>query len=385
MADYTLAPGVDPASITLTVTGATRLALDGAGALTLHTAAGDLTQSKPVAYQTIGGQRVHVDASYTLRGTGGVGVAVGAYDASQPLVIDPVLSYSSYLGGSGRDEAHAVAVDGTGNIYVAGNTGSTTFPTTPGAPQGAVGGGDFDAFVVKLSPDGHTLLYSTYLAGTGADYGRAIAVNGKGNAYVAGATWSPTFPTTAGAYQPHSGSPGLSDAFVAELATDGRSLVYGTYLGGGAYDDAYALALDGSGDAYVAGATAWDNLYGAYPTTANAYQTAFRSTASTPHNAVLSKLSPDGSQLLYSTFLGGTGGDQATGVAVDGHNNAYVAGLTNSPDFPVRTGVPGASSYGGGLYDAFVTKIDTTANGSAGLVYSMYLGGSGDDYANTTT
>ncbi len=150
---YTLAPGTDPAAITLTVAGADGLALDGAGNLVLHTVAGDLTQSKPVAYQTIGGQRVPVDAQYVLRGVAGVGIAVGSYDPSQPLVIDPVLSYSSYLGGSDRDEAHAAAVDGTGNVYLTGVTFSTNFPTTPGAFQGAFGS-DRDAFVSKLNPDG---------------------------------------------------------------------------------------------------------------------------------------------------------------------------------------------------------------------------------------
>ena len=186
--DYVVAPGTDPGVIKLAIDGAESMAIDGQGNLVLHTSAGDVTEDAPVVYQESGGVRQPVSGQFVLEGDGQVGFALGAYDHTQPLVIDPVLSYSTYLGGSGSDEGQGIAVDAAGNAYVTGLTQSTDFPTTPGAFQTTYGGGEFDAFVTKLNPTGTALVYSTYLGGSGYDYGRGIAVDTAGNAYVTGVT-----------------------------------------------------------------------------------------------------------------------------------------------------------------------------------------------------
>jgi len=257
---YTFAPGTDPASITLTVAGAQGLALDGAGNLVLHTAAGDLTQSKPVAYQTIGGQRQAVDAQYVLRGVAGVGVTVGAYDPSQPLVIDPVLSYRTYLGGSGDDEANAVALDDTG-AYVTGQTNSTNFPTT-NAFQSTYGGGAFDAFVAKFNVNATALAYSSYLGGSGEDEGYGIAAGGIGSAAVVGTTTSPDFPTTSDALQATPAD--TYNGFVTGLASHATRpglLGYSTYLHGST-GDVWGSAIAKDGQSNVVGWSTASDLPG---------------------------------------------------------------------------------------------------------------------------
>jgi hypothetical protein len=279
------------------------------------------------------------------------------------------LVYSTYLGGSARDQAYGIAVDGAGNAYVTGYTESTDFPTTEGAFQTVYGGGVRDAFVAQLSADGTALAYSTYLGGSAHDEARAITVDSAGNAYVTGFTASTDFPTTEGAFQPaHQGDFVLS-AFVTKLSGDGTALVYSTYLGGsGGYDVGYGIAVDGAGNAYVTGGTGSID----FPTTPGAFQTTLRGT-----NAFVSKLSGDGTALVYSTYLGGSGGDTGGGVAVDGAGNAYVAGSTSSNNFPTT---PGAfqTSNRGGVFDAFVSKL--SGDGTA-LVYSTYLGGFARDQA----
>src|SRR5213596_1682462 len=255
--DFVVSPGADPRRIRLGFHGADKLEVDAQGDLVLHTATGVIRQRKPVVYQEVEGTRREIAGGYVLEGARRVGFRVTAYDARRPLVIDPALFYSTYLGGSDSDEGFAIAVDTAGNAYVTGLTFSKNFPTTPGAfqptPDPLAGN---NAFVTKLNPTGSALVYSTYLGGNNDDQGLGIAVDAAGNAYVAGQTGSSTFPTTPGAFQRfESGGLNDPDAFVTKLNPLGSALVYSTYLGGGSRDHATGIALDAAGNAYVTGNT----------------------------------------------------------------------------------------------------------------------------------
>src|SRR5439155_1546373 len=217
--------------------------------------------------------------------------------------------------------------DGAGNAYVTGLTDSADFPTTAGAFATSANGCD-DAFVTKLNPLGTSLLYSTYLGGSGADEGLGIAVDGAGNAYVTGQTGSTDFPTTAGAFA--TSFNGGDDAFVTKLNPLGTGLLYSTYLGGSGADEGLGIAVDGAGNAYVTGETDSTD----FPTTAGAFDTS----ANGGFDAFVTKLNPLGTSLLYSTYLGGSGSDCGSGIAVDGAGNAYVTGSTGSANFPTTPG-----------------------------------------------
>jgi hypothetical protein len=361
--DFHIAPGADPNKIQLQIRGADGLSVDGSGNLLIHTSGGDLVEKAPALYQEVGGQRVSVSGHFVLIGSDRVGFAVGTYDASLPLVIDPTLSYSTYLGGGSFDEANGIAVDGSGNAYVTGVTFSPDFPTTAGAYQTAIEGFS-DAFVTKFSVGGSSLIYSTYLGGNGNDQGVGIALDNAGNAYVTGNTDSTNFPTSPGAFQ--TAYAGSTDAFVAKLSASGGGLVYSTYLGGSALDEGNAIAVDSSGSVYVTGRTGSAD----FPTTAGAFQTILAGAT----DAFVAKLNPSGSALAYSTFLGGSLPDSAYGIAVDAAGNAYVTGQTTSADFPTTAGA--FQTVLAGANNAFVAKLNAT--GSA-LAYSTYLGGSSID------
>ncbi len=356
--------------ISLGFTGAKSIELDVKGNLAFHMDKGDFVFKAPVVYQkrmkngewTIGNEKI--EGRYSIKLDGKIGFEIGKYDKTLPLVIDPVLDYSTYLGGAGYEYGQSIAVDGAGNAYVTGYTDGT-FPMVGGSYQTNFGGTE-DVFVVKLNPSGNTLLYSTYLGGTGDEWGNGIAVDGSGNAYITGST-SGNFPITGGAIQTVFGG-GNSDVFVAELNSLGNNLVYSTYLGGGGNDQGQGIALDGSGNAYVTGFTT-----GEFPTTGGAYQTVFGGS----NNAFVAKLNSSGSVLTYSTYLGGSGWDNGLGIAVDGTGNAYVTGYTEGA-FPT-TSAAYQKNYGGGGADAFVSKLNPS--GSA-LVYSTFLGGNGNDYGN---
>ncbi|HEV8306236.1 MAG TPA: SBBP repeat-containing protein, partial [Methylomirabilota bacterium] len=333
--DLVVAPGADPAPIRLAFEGAEGLALEAGGDLVVRTAHGELRLHAPVVYQEVQGTRVPVPARFTLVSEPcpaaechvaplTVGVAVAAYDSRHPLVIDPVLIYSTFLGGSGADEGFGIAVDAAGSAYVTGWTASASFPTTAGALDTTFNGGSADAFVTKLNSTGSALVYSTYLGGSGEDKSQAIAVDAAGNAYVTGWTDSSDFPTTAGAFQTALG--GGRDAFVAKLNPSGSGLVYSTYLGGSGnesnVDFSPGIALDAAGNAYVTGGTSSSN----FPTTAGAFQTSLGGS----FDAFVTKLNPTGTALVYSTYLGGSGDDQGHGIQVDASGHAYVTGYTGS-------------------------------------------------------
>jgi hypothetical protein len=360
--DFVVAPGADLTRIQLSIDGAEKLDADADGNLVLQVAGSEVHLRKPTVYQEVVGGRKEIASRYVLRGRRVIGFEVAAYDANRSLVIDPVLSYSSYLGGSNGGFGNAIAVDSAGNAYVTGETQSTDFPTMN--PAQSVPGGNTDVFVSKFDSTGSTLIYSTYLGGTGDEVGSSIAVDASGNAYVTGFTQSQNFPTK----NPIQANPGGgSDAFVGKLDSTGSVLVYSTYLGGNGNDFGNGIAADLSGNAYVAGKTGSIN----FPTK-NPLQPA----SGGGDDAFVAKLDPAGSALVYSTYLGGSFMDEARGIAVDSVGNAYVTGDTASANFPTKNPFQIAP---GGTTDAFLVKLNST--GSA-LVYSTYLGGGGFDQGN---
>ena len=363
--DVVVAPGADPSAVRLDVSGAGGAAVDSRGDLVLEGAAGRVTMRRPYVYQEADGARQTVAAEYALLAGGEVGFRVGAYDASRPLVIDPVLAYSTYLGGSGFDQAYNVAVDAAGNAYVTGVAYTSNFPVTPGAFQTTRSG--TDAFVAKLSPDGRSLVYATYLSGANC---QGIAVDSSGSAYLTGYA-SINFPTTPGAFR--TSLRGGFDAFATKLSPDGSSLVYSTILGSSFDDFGYDIALDAGGNAYVTGTTVYRAPGpGDFPTV-NAFQPAY---GGGNNDAFVTKVNPTGSALVFSTYLGGgqilnATDDWGEGIAVDAAGSAYVTGFTYSPDFPVT---PGAYDTARAGLDAFVVKF--SPSGSS-LVYSTFLGAAG--------
>jgi hypothetical protein len=370
--DFAIAPGADPRVITLAFDGVRQTRIDPSGELVLRTADGEVRFHTPRAYQPHDGQQQEVASCYVMTGKNRVGFLVAAHDRHRPLVIDPVLVYSTYLGGNGGyygDYGNGVTVDAAGNAYVIGGTASANFPTT-NAFQTANDSTSVTAFITKLGPGGSNLVYSTYLGGNNFDCGDGIAVDAAGNAYLAGWTLSTNFPTR-NAFQPAIG--GVTNIFVAKLGPGGSNLVYSTFLGGnGGYsgDWANAIAIDAPGNAYVTGSTTSTN----FPTR-NAFQTTLGCPAG---NAFVTKLGPGGSNLVYSTYLGGNNADYGYGVAVDAAGNAYVAGYTSSTTFPTTNAFQTALGSPGG--NAFVTKLG--GPGGSNLVYSTYLGGNNHDKAS---
>ncbi|MBI3872081.1 MAG: SBBP repeat-containing protein [candidate division Zixibacteria bacterium] len=268
--------------------------------------------------------------------------------------------YSTFLGGSGGDAGTSIVVDAAGTAYVTGDTYSSDFPTQS-AYDGSVNG-DRDVFVTELSAAGNALVYSTFLGGSGADYGNGIALDASGSTYVTGETRSSDFPTLG---QYNGSLDGVVDAFVTKLSAAGNALVYSTYLGGSDNDGGYGIAVDASGSAYVTGVT----LSSDFPT-----QDPYDGSLDGVYDAFVAELSAAGNALVYSTFLGGSDLDLGSSIAVDASGSAYVTGETRSYDFPTQN--PYDATHNGGVYDAFVTKLSAAGNA---LVYSTFLGGSADD------
>lgn len=292
--------------------------------------------------------------------------------ARRPAALQPALSFSTFLGGADdadmADRGMAVAVDAGGSIYIAGNTGALDFPTTPGAyqprPRGTTNQARAEVFVAKLDPAGSKIVYATYLGGSGRDYVTGIAVDAQGNAYLSGYTDSPDFPVVNAVQGTRRGA---QDAFVAKLNPDGSALVYSTYLGGSGDDLARAIAIDASGEAVVAGGTTSAD----FPTSEGAAGRTYGGSG----DAFASRLSASGSRLVYSTYLGGSGPDEARGIALDGDGNAYAGGTTGSNNFPVRNALQAARAGG---EDLFLAKL---AASGAEVVFSTYLGGQGNEAA----
>jgi len=357
--DWIVKPGARPDQIRLAYEGVLRTGLDREGNLAAETPEARILHRKPTAYQVVGNRRRSVEAGFRATDKGEYGFAVGAYDASRELVLDPlVLVASTYLGGSDEDIAFATALDPTGAVYVAGYTQSADFPpTVQTLPRQ-------DVFVTKFAPGGRSLVYSAFFSyGRFAEMcGMFMAVDSKGSAYLTGKTESRHFPVK-NAFQ--TTLKGGWDAFILKLAPSGKSLAYSSYLGGTGVECGFGLAVDGSGAAYVGGWTGSRDfpIKNGYQKTINARWDGF-----------VTKVAADGKSLAYSTYLGSTIQAICTGLAIDGAGAAYVTGLTYSHTFPVKKAFQ--KTFGGGTADAFVSKL---APAGDSLVYSSYLGGSGYD------
>jgi uncharacterized protein (TIGR03437 family) len=430
--DFVVAPGADPSRLAWRIDGA-RASLDAEGNLMLSASNGPASFKKPALYQLDGDKKTSVEGRFTVAGNE-VRFRIGGYDRSKALIIDPVLSYASYLAGSGNDNigrpldngpngtSQGLAVDSAGSAYVTGYTYSIDFPTKnpyksapPAKVTGVLPGQWPSAFVTKFSPDGSSLVYSTYLGGNGYDYGYAIAVDSSGSAYVTGETDSPDFPATAGAYQtvcsPVFNNTGESSAesncggsdasaFVTKLNPTGTGLVYSTFLGGwGSWAYATAIAVDGLGRAYIAGDEA-ENCYlgqpftfqSCFPTTGGAVIGGNQTVGGDPQFAFVAAFDATGAQLLYSTLFGDTnfkciiacgGGTYGTGVTVDANGYFYLVGETQASNLPTTAGViqPNGAPLGNPAtslqaWRGFVAKFNpVTSPGGASLAYATYLGG----------
>ncbi len=374
--DFAVSAGADPRRIQFVITGAKRVQTDAAGNLVLQTGNGELHFESPVVYQESAGERVPVAGSYVVEGSSRVAFHLAHYDASKPLVIDPVLVYSTYLGGSGDDQPVGIAVDSTGSIYMAGSTDSTDFPL---ATLGSLPISTDHVFVAKLDSTGSNLVYADYIGGNSQDFGYALTLDSNNDVYVTGSTSSSNFPVVS-AFQ--TSYPGSFNAFLTKISASGSSLLYSTYLGGNGSDEPSSIAIDGLGSVLVAGNTSSTN----FPV-ASAYQ----STVSANEGGLLgnygflTKFSVDGSSLVYSTYFSGNsnvpyncGGTPCwgspysaiSGIAVDASGNAYVTGATNTYNFPTSDGayLPTNTTQQNSIV-GFVSKFSASGN----LAYSTYF------------
>ncbi len=366
--EFVVWPGADLNGIRIQYRGINGLRVAEDGSLVIRTAFGELQETQPQIYQEMAGlKRLAVRGRFRLDGDNAYGFEVDDYDDHLPLVIDPTLMFSTYLGGRADDGMNNVRVDGNGDSYCVGSTSSPNFPAT----IGVFNGGGFDAYLTKLNAAGTEPVYSAYIGGADQDYARDVAFDAAGSAYVVGSTLSSNFPTTPGAYD--FSANGAHDAFIIKLDAAGENLVYGTYLGGSSADHAFGLGLDPDGSVYVCGFT----VSGNFPTTLGVAQSTIGNPGSGRSDAFVTKLNPLGTARVYSTFLGGTADDYAYAMAVDSSGNVFFSGETSSRNFPTTVGALQKSLEGIGQ-DAFVAKLN--AAGSA-LAYSTYLGGGDLDRA----
>ncbi|WP_164929485.1 FG-GAP-like repeat-containing protein [Gloeobacter violaceus] len=366
--DFVAAPGADPGRIALDISGARSLRLDGNGDLIIATALGEMRQHRPVVYQQIGGQKRQVAGRYVLNGRK-VGFAVGEYDRSLPLVIDPILSYSTFAGGSNQDVGNDVVLGSDGSVYIAGYTLSTNYPVASAYDGGFNGGFDFgDAFVTKLDANGATVVYSTYVGGSGDDFASDLAVLNN-EAIVVGSTGLSDFPTTANAFDT-SFNGGPYDGFIFKLNAAGNGLVFSTFLGGTLEDNANGVAVGSGGGIYVTGNTGSFD----FPVTDGVADTSFNGGS----DLFVTRLEAAGNAIRYSTFTGGTLADSGNDIVLGASENVYVVGTTSGAGYPVipNPGVYDVSFNGG--FDVVVTRF----NDVGVRVYSTYLGGTGQDSGN---
>lgn len=377
--DFVLDPGADSKKIAVEFEGAKSMGLSVDGDLLMETGAGKLRLLRPTIYQIVSGKRQAVRGGYILRQDHKIGFEIGGYDRTKPLIVDPVLSFSTYLGGTGRDGPGGIAADSQGNSYVTGWTQSPDFPSSSTAVSPASTGNCL-AYATKFDPTGTTAVYSTYFGGTEnhcswGDYGQGIAVDAGGQVYVAGETASGDFPVTTNGFQTALGAGAISNAFLTKLSSDGQSLLYSTYLGGTGNDMAEALAIDGSGNAYLGGWTASSN----FPITpATAFQTTLKSSEANGFVAQIDTTRSGVPSLIYSSFLGGSGayGDWIVGVAKGAGSKVYLASYGTSVDFPL-TSDTAFQTYVNQNGCGFVTQMDLSVAGASGLNYSSSLCGTG--------
>ncbi|MDP9159993.1 MAG: SBBP repeat-containing protein [Acidobacteriota bacterium] len=393
--DFEVAPGADPRQIALHFAGPRKLKVTPDGELVLASAHGDLRFHSPKIYQQIGSERIPVAGRFSLRGRHEAGFDLAAYDPRQTLIIDPVLSYSTYLGGNGAESCSAIsgiavppgpgtpgcpaiAVDSASRVYMAGTTTSTVFPNPTASPSLR---GTANVFLAQLDSSGSALIYSTYLGGSGKDVPAGVAVDSGFNVYVAGTTTSTDFPVSAGAFQASALSAG-PHVFVSKLNSTASAVLYSTYLSGNGADNATGLAVDPGGRAYVTGTTTSPAFptSGGFPVTTGTFQSAPKAV----NQFFLSRLDPGqtgAASLLYSTYIGGStpsnGVTIGGGIAVDTNSSAYITGGTNFTDMPVLNASQGTNNGG---VDAFVGEFLFPSNGTQPTRnYLTYFGGSGDE------
>lgn len=360
--DILIRPGADLSKIYFELQGIKEIRLTEDGGLIATLPSGkSIFQKKPCFYQEIDGIRVDIEGSYIIkreREKQYFGFNVRSYNCSYPLIIDPTLIYSTYLGGSNYDAGYGICVDSSGNVYIIGQTFSSNFPVK--SPIKGVKGEDYDIFVTKINPEGKSLLYSTFLGGSSNDYGYAMAVDSSGNAYLTGYTESTDFPTQNPLQKNNAGG---RDVFVARINSEGNSLFYSTYLGGGNNDYGYSISVDKSGNTYLAGATYSNN----FPTKNPIYG------YSGLYDIFITKINSEGNSFVYSTYFGGSNNDYGYGITVDLSGNVYLTGATYSSNFPTKNSIKDK----GGLWDAFFLKISPEGNE---VITSTCLGGSDSDY-----
>ncbi|MEW6413309.1 MAG: SBBP repeat-containing protein [Candidatus Zixiibacteriota bacterium] len=367
--DYMVSAGADPSQIRVKYEGATRLSISGTGSLVVEAKAGLVEELRPRFFvQGADNSKVtEIDGAFAVLSDEAFGFELnGGVNFHAGLIIDPVLTFSTYLGGSGSEYAWGIDIDGDGNIYVTGNTFSTNYPVVEPL-QSVYAGGEKDIFVSKLNPaDG--LLYSTYLGGSGNDENPRLVVDSDHNILLIGRTFSSDFPTASALYSTRQG---LSDAFVAKISSDGDSLVYSTYLGGMHDEWGTGIAVDSSDCAYLTGITESDD----FPTV-NAYCSYLVKN----DDSWVTKITPDGSSLVYSTYIGGSGHDRTRDIQVDALGRAYITGETYSSDFPmVNAFDDNFAKNTEGIVDAFLVRF--SSDGTS-LEYSTFIGGSDDDWCN---
>ena len=379
--DFVVEPGADPGAVELRFEGPDQLEISESGDLIIGLGTTRVYHRRPVIYQEIDGDQRPVSGAYRIEGRNRVGFQLAAYDRGRPLVIDPVLEYSTFVGGSDRDREASIAADTDGNVYLTAGVRSGDFPTTMGAfdETNDSAGEETSTAIFKLGPDGTTLLFSTFLGGSAADvpraHGNQIALDNSGHIYVSGHTMSPDFPTTAGAFdETHNGE---FDLFLSVLDPTGSMLLYSTYLGGAARDQRPCIALDDAGDVYLAGQTQAPGI----PTTPGAFDATYNGGA----DIYIAKLRPAGNgeaDLLYATFLGGQGNDNHPSMTIDASGVVHIVGETESADFPTTPGAfdtthnGGATGGGDPGDDLFVVKFDPNpaGGGTEDLLYSTFVG-----------
>jgi hypothetical protein len=360
--DFIVMPGADPGQIKFKLEGTDKTYVNSKGSLVFITRFGETEMANLTSYQ---GNK-EIISSFVKKGDFWT-IKTGDYDKTKTLIIDPLV-YSTYIGGDDVDKSVSISISPDGNAYITGFTYLDGYPITIGAYQTTCNGG-YETFISKLNSDGTSLLYSTFIGGYDYDYGTSIFVDNSGNAYVTGYTYSTDFPVIGGGFQ--TTNAGGYDAFVTKFNSDGTDLLYSTFIGGSEFDYAESIVVDNSGSAYITGYTTGSDDF---PVTSGAYQTSIAG----GHEVFVSKLNPLGSDLVYSTFVGGSSMDQSSSIAIDADGNAYITGSANSTDFPTTIGAFQPTSAG--YPDIFVTKLNAYGTN---LIYSTFLGGLNSDEGNS--